>query len=119
MNKKTLENACLELVTVNGRPFKLMDDSGFRKILNPLLKGMRASFSISADNIREKIGVKANDVRYCIKLEVEHRLVSLKADGATCRDRFIFGVNLQFISDGKVQLRTLAMKEPKKNHTGF
>ena len=33
-----------------------------------------------------KIGVKAN---YHIKLEVEHRLLSLKADVATCRDRSI------------------------------
>ena len=68
MNEKTLKNACLELVTINGRPFKLIDDSGFRKILNPLLEGMRAHFNINADNIREKIGVKANDVSYGIKL---------------------------------------------------
>ena len=50
---------------------------------------------------------------------MEHRLVFLKADVTTCRDRFILGVNLQFISDGKVQLRTLAIKELKKNQTGF
>ena len=37
----------------------------------------------------------------------------------TCRDRSILGVNLQFINDGKVRLRTLAMKELKKNHIGF
>ena len=77
-----------------------MDDSGFRKILNPLLEGMQANFNINADNIREKIGVNANDVHYHIKLEV-------------C------GVNFQFISDGKVQLRILAIKELEKNHTGF
>ena len=68
MNEKTLENACLELVTINGRPFELMDDSGFRKFLDPLLVGMRANFNINAGNIREKIAVKVNDVRYCIKL---------------------------------------------------
>ena len=119
MNKKTLENTCLELVTINGCPFKLMDDSGFRKILNPLLKGMRANFNINADNIREKIGVKANDVHYRIKPEVEHRLVSLKANVATCRNRSILGVNCSSLSDGKVQLRIVVMKELKKNHTGF
>ena len=119
INEKTLKNACLELVTMNGRPFKLMDDSGFRKILNPFLEDMRANFNINADNIREKIEVKADDVNYCMKLEVGHKLVSLKADVATCRNRSIHGVNLQFISDGKVQLRTLAMKELKNNHTGL
>ena len=54
--KKTLENSCFELVTVNGRPFKLIDDSGFRKIVNPFLEGMRAKFTVNAENIREKIG---------------------------------------------------------------
>ena len=50
---------------------------------------------------------------------MEYRLVFLKADLATCRDRSILGVNLQFISDRKVRLRTLATKEQKKNHTDF
>ena len=77
---------------INGRLFKLMNDSGFRKILNPLLEVMRANFNINADNIREKIEVKANDLRYRIKLKVEHRLVFLKADVSTCRDRSILDV---------------------------
>ena len=133
MNKKTLENVCLELVTINGRPFKPIDDSGFRKILNSLLENMQAKFNINAKNIREKIGEKANDVRYRIKLEVEGKLVplkfktnktktklvSLKADVAPCRDRPILGVSLQFMSDGKIQLSTLAIKELKENHSGF
>ena len=50
MNEKTQENACLELVTINGHPFKLMEDSGFRKILNPLLEGMQAKFTVDAEN---------------------------------------------------------------------
>ena len=119
MNVKTLKNAFFELVTINGGLLKLMDGSGFREILNSLLEGMRAKFSVNAENIREKIGVKANDVPYRIKLEVEGKLVSLKADVATCRDRSILGVNLQFISDGKIQLRTLAMKALKENYIGF
>ena len=86
MNKKTPKNACLELVSINDRPFKLMDDSGFRKILNLLLEDMRANFAVNAENIHEKIRKKANDVRYRIKLEVEGKLVFLKADVATCCD---------------------------------
>ena len=102
MNEKTLENACLELVTINGHTFKLMDSSGFRKILNLFHKSMRDKFTVNAENIREKIGEKTNDVRYRIKLEVQGKLVSLKADVAMCRDRSILGVNLQFISDEKI-----------------
>ena len=50
---------------------------------------------------------------------MEHRHVSLKADVAKCRDRSILCANLQFISDRKVRLRTLGIKEQKKNHTDF
>ena len=35
-----LKAACVELVTVNGRPLSLIEDSGFRKILDPLLQGL-------------------------------------------------------------------------------
>ena len=86
MNEKTLENACSELVRINGRPFKVMDDFGFRKISNPLLKKYASQIYVNAENIPEKTGEKANDVRYRIKLKVEGKLVS---DVATCHDRSI------------------------------
>lgn len=38
MDKKKLLSACVELITVNGRPMCLMQDSGFQKIINPILK---------------------------------------------------------------------------------
>ena len=38
MNEKTLENACLQLVTLKGCLIKPMDDSGFRKFQTPCLK---------------------------------------------------------------------------------
>ena len=79
MNEKTLEYACLELVTINGHHFKLKDDSEFRKILNPLLEGMQAKFTINAENIHKKIGEKANDAHNRTKLEVEGKLVSSKS----------------------------------------
>jgi bifunctional polynucleotide phosphatase/kinase len=40
MDSSTLLNACVEMVTVNGRPFTSMSDSGFRKIIDPILKGL-------------------------------------------------------------------------------
>lgn len=38
MNQQKLLDACVELVTVNRRPFSLIQDSGFKKILNPILE---------------------------------------------------------------------------------
>ncbi|EFN65217.1 hypothetical protein EAG_08345, partial [Camponotus floridanus] len=36
MTRKDLENSCVELVTVNGRPFNILNDSGFQNIINPI-----------------------------------------------------------------------------------
>ena len=40
-------DVCVELVTNNGRPFKLMEDSLFRKILDPIIAGLNNSFAIN------------------------------------------------------------------------
>lgn len=40
IDKSTLLKACTELVTVNGCPFTIFDDSGFKKILNPLTQAI-------------------------------------------------------------------------------
>lgn len=38
---KTLKNTCIELVIVNGIPYNFMDSSGFKKILDPVLNGLK------------------------------------------------------------------------------
>lgn len=37
LSKQKLIEACVQLVTINGRPFTLMEDSGFKMIIDPLL----------------------------------------------------------------------------------
>lgn len=47
INPKILLDACTELVTTNGRPLVMLEDTGFRKILDPILKGFGNTFSIN------------------------------------------------------------------------
>lgn len=49
---KDVIDACVKLVTVNGRPFSALNDSGLRKILNPVLNGLKNSDVVNADSIR-------------------------------------------------------------------
>ena len=61
-----LRTACLEMVTVNGRPFKIVEDSGFRKFLNPILQALSDSgnkICINAENIREEVVMLASKKR--------------------------------------------------------
>lgn len=40
MDKIILLKACTEMVTVNGRPLTIFNDSGFKKILKPLVEAI-------------------------------------------------------------------------------
>ncbi|XP_018574395.1 uncharacterized protein LOC108913338 [Anoplophora glabripennis] len=123
ISKEILINACVELVTVNGRPFNLMADSGFEKILTPIKAGLfkkikDKQFSLSPECIQKYVSKEANDLKLKIMEEVKHRMVSLKVDGVTRIDRSFLGINIQYTKNGCIVLRTLALKEINNKHTG-
>jgi len=118
MTKQNVIDACVELVTINGRPFTLIEDSGFKKLLEPILEGFNDTFSINSQNIRNQISPTAQKVRQEITNIVKNRLLSLKMDCVTRHDRSILGVNIQIIHDDALILKTLAMVELKIKHTG-
>lgn len=55
LDMKGIIDACVEIVTVNGRPFSALNDSGFCKILHPLLTGINNKVAINSESIRLKI----------------------------------------------------------------
>ena len=115
-----LRTACLEMVTVNGRPFKIVEDSGFRKLLNPISQALSDSgnkICINAENIREEVVMLASKIKKEIKEDIRDKFISLKIDIATRMDRAILGINIQLIKNGKLTLRTIAMKELTHRHT--
>ncbi len=78
IDTKEVVDACMTLVTVNGRPFKLLDDSGFRMLLDPLILGLGGSLSISAGNIGKHVSDTATILRQVIKDSVKNSLVCVK-----------------------------------------
>ncbi|KAM7280968.1 zinc finger BED domain-containing protein 4-like [Ixodes scapularis] len=94
-----------------------MSDSGFRKIIDPLLQGLGNEIYVNPQNIRDKVIEEAAKIRDAIKCEVKGRLVSLKVDSATRLDRSIIGINAQFLVAGTQAVRTLSMREVKERHT--
>lgn len=83
IKESDIVDACVEPVTVNGRPFKLMEDSGFRKFLNPILEVSPNKLVIKAENIRSEARIRAQCIRREIKSEIAGRLVCLKVDTAS------------------------------------
>ncbi|EEC05705.1 hypothetical protein IscW_ISCW024248, partial [Ixodes scapularis] len=73
ISDQIIVSACVELCTVNGRPFALMEDSGFRKILDPLLDGLSTKTVINAENIRTRVALLADEMREEIRQQVKGR----------------------------------------------
>lgn len=46
-----------------------------------------------------------------LKNEIKGRLLMLKIDSATCRDRSVLGVKVQYTDREKIVLHTLAVRE--------
>jgi len=108
LNADALVEACVELVSVNGRPLSLLEDTGFRKILDPILTAINKGstealrpIAINRKSIIAHIQRRAELLRKEIREEVAGRLVSLKTDTVTRMDRHLLGVNIQFIQDGQ------------------
>lgn len=87
------------MVTVNGRLFKALDDSGFRKIFDPIL----AAINKSAEYIPKTIQEYATNLRLKIIQELKERMISLKLDAVTRLERGILGINIQFVSEGSIE----------------
>lgn len=114
---ETIIDACVKIVTINGRPFTALDDSGFREIIDPLLAALDPKVTLNSKNIQAEIVKRASRVKDKIKNELRGKLVSLKVDAATYHGRSILGVNCQVILNGELTIRNLAMKEMNTAHT--
>ncbi|CAD6218948.1 GSCOCG00011496001-RA-CDS, partial [Cotesia congregata] len=119
LNKTTLKTALLKLVTINGRPFSILQDEGMRMILDPLISRMPEKVIINEETVKDDVINTANNIKKTIQKEVkECNLVSLKVDIASRLGRSFLGVNIQYIRGGKIIIRTLAVEEITERHSG-
>lgn len=105
-------------MTENGRPLSLVEDKGFRMILDPILVGFGGSLTISSGNIGAKVSAHASELISRLKGEFKNKFLCLKIDSAKRLFRSIFGINVQYIENGKIILRTLSVVEIKDRQTG-
>lgn len=112
-----------EIVTVNGRSFKHLSDSGFQKSVDEKLAEVDAaglSGGLDGPNftaIKKRIAYLANEIKIKIKEEVNDKFVSLMIDFATKHRRSIMGVSLQFVQNGQVVTRSIGMVQTLASNT--
>lgn len=106
---------CAEIVAVNGNPFTKLNESGTRSLLAKELEILRTcghGSDLSAPHytaVKEHINHMRKKIQNDIKSEVRGKYVAVMADSAT-RHRFsILGVCIQYIHEGQLKIRTIAM----------
>lgn len=70
--------------------------------------------SLSTDDMVSSV---AQVRREKLKNELKGRLLMLTIDSATCRDRSVFGINVQYTDGEKIVLRSLVARELTERHT--
>jgi len=76
-------------------------------------------FAVSSRTIADRIPSFAEKVRQDITEEIRGRLLCLKVDGVTKNTRHFVGINIQYIKEGRIIIRTLAVRELFSRHTGL
>lgn len=120
LEPKELVKACVEIVTVNGRPLRALEDSGFRKIIDPILKSFAKNdikLTINKQNIHDDIQSYNDLLKNKIKEDIKDKIISLKFDIASKHNKSILGINIQFIKDDQLKIVTIGMRELEKSHT--
>lgn len=90
LNKNDIIKACIELTTVNGRPYSLISDSGFRRLMNPVFNAFKENgdhFTLTHHNIREYAEVEIVRIERSISNELNGKIISLKFDSVTIMER--------------------------------
>lgn len=99
-----------------GVPLNFFSKSCVNRILHPLEEALQLPH-INRHNIQRYLKAVENKLVCCIVQEKRGRMVCIKADIASRKGRCVLGVNLQFIINGKMVIRTLAMVERFNRNT--
>lgn len=115
-------NCCVEIITINGRPLASLSDSGFLKLMKPLLDSTEQKsgqrFCIGLKKVKSQMQSIAEQIRDQIINETKNTLISVLIDIATKCGRAFLGVNIQYMLNGRIVVRTLKMLHLTESHTG-
>lgn len=111
-----------EIVTINGRPFNYLLDSGFRQIIENDLKefsnnGLSIPIDKNLTELHNYIKELANKVRKTITLKMTGDFIAIMLDAASKNNISVLGIAAQYLKDGKLNKHLLAMAHMEKAHT--
>lgn len=115
-----LAQDAIELVTVNGYPFTMLNASGMLGFIKPRLHEIRSeglAISIDRKNIVNQVAEQSDRVRNYIAQELKGKTFSIMFDVCTITTLSMLGVNVTFMKAGEVVCRSLGTIEIQRRHT--
>lgn len=122
--RKELLLNCVELIGVNGRPYKCLSDSAIHKMNQDVLDELKSagrSLDLKGpnfDEVKNELKSIAQEIRGKIASEVKNRPISLLVDIVTKREKSILGVSIQYTLNKSVKVRSIGMIPLEEAHTG-
>jgi hypothetical protein len=123
-----MRQAIVELCTVNGRPFSIVEDSGFVKMLKMVCKmagenapdylKLHIPAEFNVETLKSDIQAAFLYIKMQISHEVKDSLVSLMVDIRSKRGKAILGMQIQYVVDDQIKIRTIGMIRMLRPHTG-
>lgn len=120
VNVSDIWDAVVELVVFNSLSLNSSKSDSFQKLIRPYvvalqLKGIR--LNITPETVRKKIEEKSLRIKHKIKDETKGIFLCLMTDIASRYSRSVLGVNIGFISNGCIAVRTIGMHTMRMSHT--
>lgn len=110
VSEEEVTDACIDLITVEGRPLTFLDSSAFRIFSEPIFNGLKMTM-INSHSVLSLIEQKYESMIKKITRIFSNRVLSLKIDAATRHDRQLFCVNTQIVGSKskKIEVFTLGV----------
>lgn len=115
-----LAQDAIELVTVNGYPFSMLNSSGMQGFIKPRLSTIRSdghALSIDRKNIVAQVAEQSSLIKNYIARELKGKTLSFMFDVCTISTLSMLGVNVTFMKDAEVVCRSLGTIQIGRRHT--
>lgn len=120
INPADLWSACIDLVTVNALPLSVVEYPAFKRILFPYIFALHRQgieLIINRQNIKKRIERRAQQIKEVIMSQVKNKMISILVDIASRFNRSVLGINIAYMIDGKICIRSIGMHTLRFSHT--
>lgn len=111
-----------EMCSVNLMPFHQLRNSGFSRIMAPIIQQSRKCkipLSTQPEALHAYSDAEFVKMQDIIKDELRGKLFSLMVDATTTQNRSILGISVQYTQNDVVVVRTLAMRRSLQDSTAI